>query len=160
MGGITTWEHAIEYLLVGSTTLQVCTIVMFEGFDVVQDLNHGLKTYMHEHGLISLHEIIGKALPSLTSHEKLPRQPKMVSSIDGELCLHCGKCHVACRDGAYYAISFGDDRKPVVDEEKCDGCSLCTHVCPIWGCITMKEVNETISKENSKLKILRKRIGE
>ena len=139
MGGLTTWEHAVEYLVVGSGTLQVCTLVMFEGYGVVEDLKHGLKTYMHERGVKSLDELVGKALPALTSHEKLDRGLKLVSSIDAELCLLCGKCHVVCRDARYNAINMGDDRMPVVDEEKCDGCSLCTHVCPVWGCITMKK---------------------
>jgi dihydropyrimidine dehydrogenase (NAD+) subunit PreA len=27
-----------------------------------------------------------------------------------------------------------------VDESECIGCNLCSHVCPVDGCITMKDV--------------------
>jgi len=142
MGGIRTWEHAIEYLLVGSTTLQVCTAVMFDGYGIVEDLCHGLRSYMYQRGIGSLHELVGKALPKLTSHENLPRDRKLVSSINADLCLRDGKCAVVCADGGYGAITIGEDRLPVVDTEKCDGCSLCMHVCPSWGCITLIERSE------------------
>src|SRR4029079_10787329 len=31
-------------------------------------------------------------------------------------------------------------RVPFVDEDECIGCNLCALVCPVPGCITMKEV--------------------
>ena len=140
LGGISNWMDALQYILVGSTTLQVCTSVMFDGYDIVEDIKHGLKAYMYEHGYRSIHELVGKALPKVTSHEKLSRDVGKISSIDMDLCVGCGRCHVVCRDSGYNAISMGEDRLPVVDGEKCDGCSLCTHVCPVWGCVVMKIV--------------------
>ena len=29
-----------------------------------------------------------------------------------------------------------------VDETECIGCNLCSHVCPVPGCITMKDVTD------------------
>ena len=140
LGGISTWMDALQYILVGSSTLQVCTSVMFDGYDIVEDIKHGLKSYMYEHGYASIHELVGKALPKVTSHEKLSRDVSRISSIDAELCVGCGRCYVVCRDSGYNAIALGEDRVPVVDGERCDGCSLCTHVCPVWGCVVMKEL--------------------
>ncbi|MCC8180931.1 MAG: RnfABCDGE type electron transport complex subunit B [Planctomycetes bacterium] len=42
-------------------------------------------------------------------------------------CLGYGDCLNACPFGA---ISMGDDRRPVVDEDKCTGCKKCAVACP------------------------------
>ena len=31
-------------------------------------------------------------------------------------------------------------RKAKVDEERCVGCLLCRHVCPVWDCVGTSEV--------------------
>ena len=45
-GGITCAHDAIEYLLVGASTLQIVTEVMWEGFGVIDELRDGLKRFM------------------------------------------------------------------------------------------------------------------
>jgi len=37
-------------------------------------------------------------------------------------------------------------RKASVDEERCVGCLLCKHVCPVWDCISYKEVDTLTAK--------------
>lgn len=138
LGGIGNWEDALQYLLVGSGTLQVCTAVMFDGYEIIEDLCHGLKCFMYENGYNSLEELVGKALPQIGGHEALSREKKMVSHVEPTLCVGCGKCYVVCRDAGYYSISLGSDRKAKVDGEKCDGCSLCSLVCPVENCITIR----------------------
>ena len=39
----------------------------------------------------------------------------------------CGVCIDACE---YGALSFDDERRPVVDEELCNGCGECERICP------------------------------
>ena len=56
----------------------------------------------------------------------------------------CGKCHVACEDTAHQAIAIEPGRRYTVIEEECVGCNLCSHVCPVPGCITM--VDDTRGK--------------
>jgi len=41
-GGIPTWSDAAEFLLLGASSLQVCTAVMHYGFRIVEDLCDGL----------------------------------------------------------------------------------------------------------------------
>ena len=41
-GGLTTWEDAAEFVLLGATTLQVCSAVMLEGYGIITDLCDGL----------------------------------------------------------------------------------------------------------------------
>jgi len=40
-------------------------------------------------------------------------------------------------DGGFQAIEIINNRAWII-EEKCDGCSLCSLVCPVDGCITRK----------------------
>ncbi len=53
MGGISTWSDAAEFLLLGASSLQVCTAVMHYGFRIVEDLCDGLSNWMDEKGFAS-----------------------------------------------------------------------------------------------------------
>ena len=141
IGGISTWEDAAEFLLMGASTLQVCTEVMVRGYGVIDDLKDGLSNYMEEHDFASVNEMVGLALKKLKALSDLSTAYKVVSSIDESKCVKCDICYISCRDAGYQAISLREDRIPIVDEEKCTGCSLCYQVCPVWDCVAMKEVS-------------------
>jgi len=53
------------------------------------------------------------------------------AKIDKKLCNRCGKCIAICR---FEAVK--DDF--TIDPISCEGCALCSHVCPV-GAITMQE---------------------
>lgn len=139
VGGIETWRHVLEFLLLGATTVQVCTAVMLKGFRIVDDLSDGVSRWLADRGYGSPSEIVGLSLPQLTGHDDLPHGLDVVSNIDETLCIGCGRCFVACEDGGHQAIDFGEDRKAIVDEEACVGCGLCAQVCPVPGCIAIEE---------------------
>ncbi|GAF77879.1 unnamed protein product, partial [marine sediment metagenome] len=65
IGGIATWEDAAEFLLMGASTLQLCTEVMVRGYDVIEDLKDGLSNYMEEHGFVSIKDMVGLGLEKL-----------------------------------------------------------------------------------------------
>jgi len=138
IGGIARWQDAAEYILVGASTVQVCTAVMLQGYGIVEKMKKGLSAYMDEKGFQSVGEMRGEILPKITAHEELDFAHKVVAEIDEALCSRCGLCHTACMDGGWQAIEM-ESREvyPRVVIERCDGCSLCTHVCPVEGCITM-----------------------
>lgn len=137
VGGLTTWQDAAEFLLLGASNLQVCTAIMRYGFEIVTDLKAGLANYMAEKGFRSLGDMVGKCLGTFAEHEKLDRKIKQISSINPDTCIGCNSCYIACRDGGYNAIELGSER-PVIDAEKCRGCGVCQSVCPVEGCMVLK----------------------
>ena len=50
IGGIETWRDALDFMLVGATTVQVGTSVMHYGFRLIDDLVDGLSTYLRSQG--------------------------------------------------------------------------------------------------------------
>ncbi len=141
IGGIATWEDAAEFLLMGASTVQLCTEVMVRGYGVIEDLKEGLGTYMEEHDFASIKDMVGVAQKKMKALSDLSKAYKVVSSVDERTCVKCDICYISCRDAGYQAISLREDRIPMIDEEKCTGCSLCYQICPVWDCVAMKEVS-------------------
>ena len=130
-GGPVTWRDAVEMMLVGAGTVQFCTAVMHYGLDIIDDLQDGLAFYLDDKGFDKPGDIVGRALSRIVSHDKLPRDAKMVSSLIEERCVKCDLCYIACRDGGHQAITIETpDRLPKIDPDKCPGCRLCVTVCP------------------------------
>jgi dihydropyrimidine dehydrogenase (NAD+) subunit PreA len=155
IGGISTWRDCAEFMLLGATTVQVCTAVMLGGFRIVRDLRDGLLDWMEEKGFATCEAFIGQAIPNFVEWSELDLAFKVVARIDEQTCIGCQLCYPACRDGGHQAIEIpapGPERRsvrrdgirhriPRVDEERCVGCNLCSLVCPVPGCITMEEVD-------------------
>lgn len=136
IGGVTCGIDALEYLLLGASTVQVATQVMLEGYGVVEDLQLTLSNYLEESGAADAAELVGTAVGQVQpSTEALSREQQLRAVIDQNRCIRCGRCYVSCRDGAYQAIRFGPDRVPQVDRALCAGCGLCRIVCPVPGVI-------------------------
>ncbi len=151
IGGIGDWRDAVEFMLLGSTSVQVCTAVMHYGFRIVKEMAAGMENYLSEKGLSSPMELIGKSLERVTDWGDLNLNYRIVARIDEEKCIGCNLCYIACEDGAHQCIEaasrpYGDLRHgalhkhvPRIIEEDCVGCNLCALVCPVPQCITMVE---------------------
>lgn len=143
IGGIGNWRDAVEFMLLGASTVQVCTEVMLRGFRIVEDMIEGLTHYLRDHGFSSVREMVGKAVPSFSEWGELDLNYETVARIDGDKCIGCQLCVTACHDGAHQCIHpdpSGTTRVPRIDESECVGCNLCQIVCPVPGCIEMIEV--------------------
>ena len=127
VGGIDDWRSAVEYMMVGATTVQVCTAAMWYGFKLGEAILRGMKRFMSQHGYQSLEEFRGISLRYYTSAVPVPDSVK--ATIDLKRCKRCGRCFIACRDGAFDAI---EKKKSLfkVNQNLCDGCGLCAQVCP------------------------------
>ena len=144
IGGITNWRDAVEFILLGSSSVQVCTEVMLHGYRIVEDMNEGLLNYMKEHNFETIDEMVGKAVPALSDWGNLDLNYEVVAKIDETTCIGCQNCMVACHDGAHQCIHPNADltvRVPTIDLDECVGCNLCQIVCPVPDCISMVEVD-------------------
>jgi dihydropyrimidine dehydrogenase (NAD+) subunit PreA len=143
IGGVSNWRDAVEFILLGSSSVQVCTEVMLRGYRVVEDMTEGLEEYMRTHGFQNLDQMIGKAIPSFSEWGDLDLNYETVAKIDVAKCIGCQLCVVACHDGAHQCIDPSMDDKvrvPIVNEAECVGCNLCKIVCPVADCISMVQV--------------------
>jgi dihydropyrimidine dehydrogenase (NAD+) subunit PreA len=134
-GGPMDYKGAADFLALGAETVQFCTIVEKYGYGIIDELESGLSYLMQARNIKSVKELIGIAMPSpVTDFMELPPKQK-VSSVDKDLCVHCGNC-TRC---PYLAITLNEDKVPVIDEDKCVGCSLCVQKC-FAGALKMKDL--------------------
>src|SRR6202171_567574 len=163
MGGITTWRDAAEFLLLGASSLQVCTAVMHYGFRIVEDLCDGLANWMDEKGYATVSDVVGRSLHRVSDFSNFDLSFRAVARIDQEKCIRCNLCYVACNDTAHqcidligsngqvmqphsYAVESNGKEDAVnlrptakVREIDCVGCRLCYNICPVEDCIHMVE---------------------
>jgi dihydropyrimidine dehydrogenase (NAD+) subunit PreA len=139
IGGVTTWRDAAEFIALGAGNVQVCTAAMTYGFKVISEMISGLKTYMAAHGYERIEDFRGRAVPSVTDWQYLNLNYVAKAEIDQDLCIKCGRCHIACEDTSHQAIfaSVNGERKFVVNDNECVGCNLCVLVCPVENCISL-----------------------
>jgi len=106
IGGIRKWDDCAEFLLLGATSLQVCTAVMHRGFGIVKAMQSGLEKWMETKGFATLDEAIGLATPRIKKWGDLDLNYKVVADINEATCIHCGICYACCEDGCYQAIHW------------------------------------------------------
>ncbi len=128
VGGISSPEDVIEYIMVGASAVQVCTQVIIEGPQVFKRLVEGVAKWLKEHGYSSLEDIRGKALKYLPSEGAWFEAKPPV--IDESKCISCGYCVQVCNYGALRMVKKNGKRVPVIDPSKCYGCGTCTSICP------------------------------
>lgn len=200
IGGIQAWQDAVEFLLLGASSVQVCTAVMHYGFRIVEHLESGLKNWMREKGFKKIADFQGKGVANIKDWGDLDLSYKVVAEIDQAKCIHCGLCYIACEDGCHQSIkwekvptdaftkqySAADQRAPrastgssgnghalvnpnmhftksgdvitlpgegdgylgvfSIKQDTCVGCNMCSLVCPVDGCISMKQMPSTLPK--------------
>ncbi|MQT14244.1 NAD-dependent dihydropyrimidine dehydrogenase subunit PreA [Segnochrobactrum spirostomi] len=139
IGGVETWRDAAEFMALGCGTVQVCTAAMVYGFGIVREMITGLEAWMDEKGYERLSDFVGRAVPNVTDWQHLNLNYAVKARIDQDLCIKCGRCHIACEDTSHQAIFATKDgmRHFEVNDAECVGCNLCVNVCPIEDCITM-----------------------
>jgi dihydropyrimidine dehydrogenase (NAD+) subunit PreA len=142
IGGVETWRDVVEFILLGASSVQVCTAAMHYGFGIVREMEAGLQQFMLDKGYNTIYDFVGKALPNVTEWKHLNLKHKVVAAINPDTCIGCDLCYTACDDGAHQAIKLdktNGNRIPEIIEENCVGCNLCALVCPVEQCITMEK---------------------
>jgi dihydropyrimidine dehydrogenase (NAD+) subunit PreA len=142
IGGVGNWRDAFDFMALGAGNVQVCTAAMVYGFKIVQEMTDGLSNYMDEMGFTSINDFKGKAIPTVSDWKYLNLNHISKAVINQDTCIQCGRCHIACEDTSHQAIFAIKDGKRhfEVREDECVGCNLCTLVCPVPECITLRMV--------------------
>ncbi|OCA87222.1 NAD-dependent dihydropyrimidine dehydrogenase subunit PreA [Pseudobacillus wudalianchiensis] len=144
IGGISTWKDAVEFMLMGAGSVQVCTAAMHHGFSIVEDMIDGLNNYLDSKGIAALDGLIGQSVEKYSDWGNLDLNYKIVARINNDVCINCNKCHIACEDTSHQCIdmltSENGNAYLEVREEDCVGCNLCSIVCPVDGAIDMVEI--------------------
>ena len=127
IGGVSTWKDVVEYIMVGASTVQTCTAVMWGGMEVFRELSNGLQSFMERKGYDRIEDFRGIALKHLTTVEELSKREPLRAEVDGSACTGCRTCAKVCQ---YDAIQMRDEKAEVI-QENCDGCGLCVAWCPV-----------------------------
>ena len=106
IGGIRKWDDCVEFILLGATSLQVCTAVMHRGFGVIKAMKRGLEQWMDKRGYKTLADFRGLSAPRIKTWSELDLNFQVVADINESTCIHCGICYACCEDGCYQAINW------------------------------------------------------
>jgi dihydropyrimidine dehydrogenase (NAD+) subunit PreA len=76
IGGVSTFEHALNYFLLGCGTVQVCTAAMLDsaiGPNVIKALLNGMSEFMDARGFASLSDFRGIRRDRVVAHSQIKR---------------------------------------------------------------------------------------
>jgi dihydroorotate dehydrogenase subfamily 1 len=130
--GIYTWRDFVKALMVGATTVQLCTAIIYGGkkFGIIDEILKGLTGFLIENGYSSVKDVIGLTLPQIVSWDKVDRESKPSSKVIDDLCDGCAICPNWCFKDAITMTGHEENAKAVIDTSKCEGCGLCPSLCP------------------------------
>jgi dihydropyrimidine dehydrogenase (NAD+) subunit PreA len=133
-GGAMTYKEAANFLALGCSTVQFCSMPTKMGYDIIDEINSGVSHLMVKRGINSIQELIGIALPNPVTDFMELSPEKKISESNHDLCVQCGNC-LRC---PYFAISKNKEGYPITDPAKCIGCKMCNYLC-FTGAIKMRE---------------------
>jgi len=150
IGGIETWVDALEYILLGASTIQVTTGIIHYGYGIVEDMIEGLTDFMVEKDVAKVQDLVGKALVNLKTTDKFDLKRQGRAQYDLEKCVGCGQCYTVCRDAGGFALDWDQEkRRPVLIEDKCLSCMICSFVCPVSDLISFTEMPGTWKRQDA-----------
>ncbi len=136
-GGVRNFEDMVRYIMAGANSVQTCSLVWIEGFNVAHILLDGLTSFMERKGYKSIDEMCGAIADKVeTDGSKFPRQrplrqggppPPYDIVLEERKCIDCGWCEASCMHLAIEII----DGLPKIDKKKCEACCTCVEVCPV-----------------------------
>lgn len=127
IGGIHTWQDIVEYIMLGATTVQMVSAVMWEGYEAITKMIEGLEGFMERKGYKSIEDFRGIALPHIISIQEYAAFPRKWAALVDSKCNACGLCFKVCFYDALHADAEGYAQ---VTHDNCDGCGLCIEICP------------------------------
>lgn len=146
IGGVYDWKSTVQYIMLGATTVQIATSVMFRGLQVGKEILEGLSEFMSRKGYKTIDDFKGIAVSRVMPFGKqlmISSRPS-VAQINKDLCTGCKRCITSCSDNSGNAIKlveYNGKMRAEVEEKDCTGCGLCACVCPVQNCISFKTIS-------------------
>lgn len=126
IGGIESYKHALEYMMLGASACEVGSAVIVNGYNIITEIINDLDNWFKEKNISSIDDIRGISLKELHSFEEIKVEPNkafMKTSCSNANCMKCIRC---CLD---YSISMIDNHIEI-NKDSCTGCALCVDICP------------------------------
>ena len=147
IGGVTKAEDALEYLMIGTQAVGICSILIIKGMEYLAKINTSLRKKIAELGYNSIDELRGVALDNFDTVANEPTEGEQVEGVESNaklefkfdegLCIKCNQCVNICSYDAR-TLNFPDMR---VDRDLCRNCGACVTVCPTRS-LTSKAVSK------------------
>ena len=118
--------------MLGATTVQTVTAVMWGGYAALAKLVNGLRRFMEDKGYNSIEDFRGIALPYITTFEEYAARPREHILLIRDKCNDCALCLRVC---FYNALYLDSEQHLQTRPENCDGCGLCAEVCPLQALV-------------------------
>ncbi len=130
VGGITSAEDVLEFLLAGASAVQMLSGALLKGKQLYKKIIDDLPKTLDKYGFSSIEEVIETSLKNTVSYDE--RLPELIE----DKCIECMLCVKTC---PYFAIAFKD--RITFNPDQCFSCGLCVSICPT-NAITMEGVGE------------------
>lgn len=125
-GGISTAQHALEFIMLGASAIQLASAIHMEGYSVIGKVLQGIEAWMEKHNHTGFSQIRGAALSSLRPFEDIRPRP-----VRARLIRPCAtQCDICLRGCIYDAISRQEDGSIALNQKACVGCGYCLARCP------------------------------
>lgn len=123
VGGVMTWEDAVEMMIAGAAAVGICTAAMVEGPKIVGKFLRGITGYLGEQG-VTLAELRGSGLDGMRQINELAEQ-QLTMCVDHQMCNLCGVCLPLCPVQAMHE----SDGHIYIAAEECIACAFCAENC-------------------------------
>ncbi|MGQ9609216.1 MAG: FAD-dependent oxidoreductase [bacterium] len=81
-GGVSNWQDVVKYILAGANTVQVCTAIIMNGYEIISDLLEGLKKYMDKKNYHSVDDFRGNVCSRILGTYDIDRRRKAIAHIN------------------------------------------------------------------------------
>ncbi len=130
IGGVTTAEDVLQYVMAGADLVGVCTAGHLKGIGAYTEIIERCAELIESLGYSGLDEIKGlthRRIEERKQQHKAAVTHPVIPEVRESLCTSCKRCVSLC---AYGAIRVKEKEPAVIDENLCIGCGLCVSVCP------------------------------
>ncbi len=119
VGGISTADDVLEFLLAGASAVQMLSAALLKGKQLYAKIIEDLPKTLEKYGFSSIEEVIATGLKNHVKYQS--HLPELIED-------KCTRCMLCVRICPYFAIDMKD--KITFNPEKCFQCGLCASKCP------------------------------